>query len=119
MAEDRQVVNNRVETPENTDDKDLPISSSLEDFVTEHYEKQKEDGRFSDTEEIDEERTKNFFDKALAASRKMNKEVAKSEDKLRKLHNELGEDTFAAWRKEHAAEVGVKVPDKVMAHMDL
>lgn len=36
---------------------------------------------------------------------RMNTEVAKSEQKLAKLHAELGKANVAAWQAEHAAEV--------------
>ena len=36
---------------------------------------------------------------------RMDREVAKSQDKLRKLHDELGVDRFNEWRSEHASEV--------------
>ena len=35
----------------------------------------------------------------------MSMEVEKSHKKIDKLHSELGGETFASWRAEHAAEV--------------
>ncbi|ESP00854.1 hypothetical protein LOTGIDRAFT_238480 [Lottia gigantea] len=81
--------------------------NNLEDFITHHYEKQKEEGRFDETSEIDNERTENFFSRAIQESRRMNKEIEKSKAKSDKLHNEFGTETMTAWRTEHAAEVNV------------
>ncbi|XP_077997144.1 uncharacterized protein LOC144450423 [Glandiceps talaboti] len=123
MADDaKEVANNKEslehENPQEQSDEEPVGGSSLENFVTDHYNQQKENGKF-DTEEIDEDRAKNFFDRAIAESRRMNKEVGKSEVKLTKLHNELGSENFRAWRQEHAAEAFVTIPDKVMSHHDL
>lgn len=57
------------------------------------------------TEEIDDKRALDFFSRAMTESRRMNTEVAKSEQKLAKLHAELGKANVAAWQAEHAAEV--------------
>ncbi len=43
----------------------------------------------------------------------MSAEVAKSHQKIEKLHGELGAETFASWRSEHAAEV--LLPQQVAA----
>eukprot|EP00105_Crassostrea_gigas_P014172 XP_011430747.1 PREDICTED: uncharacterized protein LOC105330621 [Crassostrea gigas] len=80
-------------------------AKSLEDFVTEHYNKQKKDGKMDATEEIDDKRALDFFSRAMSESRRMNTEVTKSEQKLAKLHAELGKANVAAWQAEHAAEV--------------
>lgn len=46
----------------------------------------------------------------------MNSEVAKSEQKLAKLHAELGKDKVDAWQREHAAEV---LTPEQLRHMGL
>ncbi|XP_070570491.1 uncharacterized protein [Ptychodera flava] len=121
MADDKAEVANNKESPESDKEQssERDGASSLESFVTGHYQQQKDEGKFDDTNEIDSDRTMNFFNRAIAESRRMNKEVTKSEAKLTKLHNELGADNFLAWRKEHAAEALVSLPDKEMSHMDL
>ncbi|XP_062614033.1 uncharacterized protein LOC134275759 [Saccostrea cucullata] len=87
---------------------------SLEDFVTEHYNKQKKEGKMDATEEIDDKRTMDFFARAMSESKRMNLEVNKSEQKLAKLHAELGKEKVAAWQAEHAAEV---LTPEQMRHM--
>lgn len=57
------------------------------------------------TDELTEERTANFFNRALSESTRMNREIAKSKQKLSKLQEEFGEDMINAWRTEHASEV--------------
>ena len=47
---------------------------------------------------------------------RMNSEVAKSEQKLAKLHAELGNDKVDAWQREHAAEV---LTPEQLRHMGL
>ncbi|XP_052079867.1 uncharacterized protein LOC127718010 [Mytilus californianus] len=89
-------------------DKDNKNSSedgkSLEDFVTEHYQKQKDAGKMDATDEIDDERTNNFFSKALNESRRMNVEIEKSEAKMKKHREEFG-NRLSEWQAEHASEV--------------
>ncbi|XP_060076180.1 uncharacterized protein LOC132555836 [Ylistrum balloti] len=85
--------------------KDDSNEKSLEDFITHHYQQQKEDGKMDATDDIDDERTSNFFDRAISESRRMNKEVDKSQAKLDKLAAEFGIERLSAWQAEHAAEV--------------
>ncbi|KAK6165408.1 hypothetical protein SNE40_022341 [Patella caerulea] len=87
------------------DDKKGDSPSNLEKFITQHYERQKDEGRFDETNEIDNERTENFFSRAIEESRRMNKEINKSKAKSEKLHNEFGTERMTSWRMEHAAEV--------------
>nr|XP_022322343.1 uncharacterized protein LOC111123917 isoform X2 [Crassostrea virginica]XP_022322344.1 uncharacterized protein LOC111123917 isoform X2 [Crassostrea virginica]XP_022322345.1 uncharacterized protein LOC111123917 isoform X2 [Crassostrea virginica] len=68
------------------------------------------------TEEIDDKRALDFFSRAMSESRRMNSEVAKSEQKLAKLHAELGKDKVDAWQREHAAEV---LTPEQLRHMGL
>ncbi|KAL5005763.1 hypothetical protein ScPMuIL_016921 [Solemya velum] len=89
---------------EEAESEDCKATRSLEDFITDHYKEQKSDGKFESTEEIDEERESNFFQRALAESRRMDAEVIKSEAKLKKLHNELGAENMAKWQAEHITE---------------
>ncbi|XP_033729048.1 uncharacterized protein LOC117318139 [Pecten maximus] len=90
------------QTPNENNDSN---GKSLEDFITEHYQQQKENGQMDATEDIDDVRTSNFFDRAIAESRRMNKEVDKSQAKLDKLSAEFGAERLSAWQAEHAAEV--------------
>lgn len=46
----------------------------------------------------------------------MNSETVKSEQKLAKLHAELGKEKVAAWQAEHAAEV---LTPEQLRHMGL
>ncbi|XP_052813825.1 uncharacterized protein LOC128240885 [Mya arenaria] len=79
--------------------------SSLENFVTDHYQKQKNEGRLDSTDELSEERTQDFFARALAESRRMNGEVNKSNQKLDKIHSEFGISMVNSWQAEHMKEV--------------
>ncbi|OWF51287.1 uncharacterized protein LOC110449379 [Mizuhopecten yessoensis] len=90
------------QTPNDANDSD---EKSLEEFITHHYQRQKENGKMDATEDIDDDRTSNFFDRAISESRRMNKEVDKSQVKLDKLSAEFGAERITAWQAEHAAEV--------------
>lgn len=63
-------------------------------------------GRNTDQgENIDEEKINRFTSRALAESRRMTQEVARSEAKMHKLQAELGKERMSTWRQEHSAEV--------------
>ncbi|XP_048773574.1 uncharacterized protein LOC125678864 [Ostrea edulis] len=100
----------------NDHEKEDKSAKSLEDFITEHYNKQKEDGKMNATEDIDDKRALDFFSRAMSESRRMNSETVKSEQKLAKLHAELGKEKVAAWQAEHAAEV---LTPEQLRHMGL
>ncbi|KAK3576229.1 hypothetical protein CHS0354_002831 [Potamilus streckersoni] len=91
---------------ENTEENGLEETRrSLEDFVTDHYNQQMDEGKMDATDEICDERTAKFFSRALAESRRMNAEVQKSNRKSEKLHTELGAERYVQWQAEHASEV--------------
>ncbi|XP_045177550.2 uncharacterized protein LOC123537794 [Mercenaria mercenaria] len=103
MAENRSnVAEDGDKTGENSNNE---TRNSLEDFVTGHYQRQKEEGRMDSSEELSEERTQDFFARALTESRRMNAEVSKSNKKLDALHAEFGMDMINSWQEEHASEV--------------
>ncbi|KAH3754041.1 uncharacterized protein LOC127848929 [Dreissena polymorpha] len=79
--------------------------SSLEDFVTENYQKQKDEGRLDSTNELTDQRTSDFFSRALSESRRMSAEVNKSHRKLDKIHTEFGTQMVNSWQAEHMTEV--------------
>merc|ERR1712038_1045424 len=82
-------------------DTSYEVDRGLENFITHHYERQKEEGKMDTTEDISEERTNSFFERAIRESQRMSMEVERSHKKIDRLHDELGEGTFASWRNEH------------------
>ncbi|XP_064598608.1 uncharacterized protein LOC135464948 [Liolophura sinensis] len=93
------------ESCEETERSESKNPSTLEQFIMDNYAQQKSEGRHDATADIDDDRTANFYARAIGESRRMCQEVEKSREKLEKLHSELGADKLAAWRTEHAAEV--------------
>ncbi|KAL4217491.1 hypothetical protein ACF0H5_023940 [Mactra antiquata] len=79
--------------------------NSLESFVTDHYKRQKEAGNMDSTDELSDERTNDFFSRAIGESRRMNAEVNKSNKKLDAIHAEFGLDMINQWQSEHSSEV--------------
>jgi len=86
-------------------DEGCSVDNGLETFITGHYEQQKQAGNMGDTDQVSQERTNNFFERAIKESQRMSMQVEKYHKRIDGLHDELGGDTFAKWRNEHASEV--------------
>ncbi|CAH1788648.1 unnamed protein product [Owenia fusiformis] len=77
----------------------------LADFIKEHYDKQKAEGKIAPSDDISDERANNFFNRAIQESQRMNEQTAKCNAKTKKLYEEFGKDAFESWQNEHAAHV--------------
>ncbi|CAL1529025.1 unnamed protein product [Lymnaea stagnalis] len=77
-------------------------TSNLEGFIATQIRQQEK--KFQN-DNLDKEKRDRFIARALAVSRKMNKEIEKSRDKSDQLYDELGQERMDVWRSEHAEEV--------------
>ncbi|XP_072024858.1 uncharacterized protein [Amphiura filiformis] len=84
---------------------------SLREFIQQRYQEQKDAGNLSSSEGVSDERTNQFFQRAISESQRMSTEVARSEQRQQELYRELGAHRVHAWTMEHASEVTVTLQD--------
>ncbi|XP_005096268.1 uncharacterized protein LOC101858483 [Aplysia californica] len=77
--------------------------SNLEGFIKSQIEDQEKNSKTGDN--LDTEKRDSFIARAIAESRRMNKEIEKSKEKRSRLHAELGEKRMTEWREEHSSQV--------------
>jgi len=77
--------------------------SNIEGFITSHLKDQELRSKADDN--VDTEKRDSFIARAIAESRRMNKEIQKSHDKRSRLYEEFGETRLSQWREEHSSQV--------------
>ncbi|XP_046581293.1 uncharacterized protein LOC124288805 isoform X1 [Haliotis rubra] len=90
--------------PQNVRLCDQGADGSLEEFIRDHYQQEKNAGKLTASDNLDEKRIDDFYNRAISESRRMNEEVVKSKQKQQQLHEELGGKNLAEWREEHASQ---------------
>ncbi|XP_046331878.1 uncharacterized protein LOC124115105 [Haliotis rufescens] len=83
---------------------DQGADRNLEEFILDHYQQEKNAGRLIASDKLNEKRIDDFYNRAIAESRRMNEEVVKSKQQQLQLHQELGAKNLAEWRQEHASQ---------------
>jgi len=78
-------------------------ASNLEGFIKAQIQNQERQSKQNDN--LDTEKRDSFIARAIAESRRMNKEIEKSAEKRSRLHEELGGERITQWREEHSSQV--------------
>ncbi|KAI8761383.1 hypothetical protein BgiMline_033695 [Biomphalaria glabrata] len=79
------------------------VQANLEGFVANQIRQQEKSAKEDDN--LDKEKRDQFIARALAVSKRMNKEIAKAQEKSILLNEEFGNGRITEWRNEHAEEV--------------
>ncbi|KAH9498122.1 hypothetical protein Btru_008319 [Bulinus truncatus] len=78
------------------------VKDNLEGFIALQIRQQEKSSKEDDN--LDKEKRDQFIARAMAVSKRMNKEIAKAQEKSNYLNEEFGSGKITEWRNEHAEE---------------